>query len=268
MKSKRPYTIYVPIKLLDGMTEQEEMDAIEAALIKGSNSVEDDTKLCASWMDNRIRNGMCRHLFIQSKGFADWLVDCSERPSTEHLILMEELVKATTLVYHFPCGIGWHSFSLTLPRSPETERCDQAIVLKVSRNAPKSDGGGFITRFRVDDKDYDLNQISPLSWRAVRLAVSLAMYAVCFPEMVIPGVPNDLAHPSQHKSIVPITFEISAKVCPSGTHDSPCAHYRKGHFRVLRSEKFTHKRFQVVFVHDTFVKGKASTVLAPEEAIA
>jgi hypothetical protein len=91
------------------------------------------------------------------------------------------------------------------------------------------------------------------------------MYIGCFPETLIDGLPVDLKHPSHHHHKDVFTLGISPKVRLGGTHDSPTPHFRIGHFRVLRSERFTHKRFQTVFVHETFVRGKASTVLSPEE---
>lgn len=39
-----------------------------------------------------------------------------------------------------------------------------------------------------------------------------------------------------------------------------CPHIRRGHFRVLKSERFTNKRYQSVFVKPTMVGGTASTV--------
>ena len=47
--------------------------------------------------------------------------------------------------------------------------------------------------------------------------------------------------------------------------DGPCPHYRVGHFRYLSSERFRVKRGMTVFVHGAFVKGKAKTVLSPED---
>ena len=38
-------------------------------------------------------------------------------------------------------------------------------------------------------------------------------------------------------------------------------HWRRGHFRVLQSEKYTHKRGQTVFVKGTFVRGTAFDIL-------
>jgi len=51
-----------------------------------------------------------------------------------------------------------------------------------------------------------------------------------------------------------------------GPHASPEGHFRRGHFRVLKSERFVNKRWQSVFVRQTFVGGEAKTVLSPEQA--
>lgn len=97
-----------------------------------------------------------------------------------------------------------------------------------------------------------------------KLFCGLAMYWSCFPETVKDGVPEDLKHTAYHNNPVNKTVSVSPEIF-HGDHASPTAHFRKGHFRCLRSEKFKNKRFQVVFVHETFVNGKAKTVLAPEE---
>jgi len=59
---------------------------------------------------------------------------------------------------------------------------------------------------------------------------------------------------------------ISPKVREHTERGEVSAHFRKGHFRTLRSERFTHKRWKAVFVKATFVKGEALTILSPEEA--
>lgn len=103
-----------------------------------------------------------------------------------------------------------------------------------------------------------------------KLVLGTGMYISCFPEVVKFGPPDDLKHPAHHQYCEPITIGISENIKEraslGGSHSSPTAHFRKGHFRILRSDKFTHKRFQSVFVSETFVnRDKSLTVLSPEE---
>lgn len=85
-----------------------------------------------------------------------------------------------------------------------------------------------------------------------RFAHSMFMMMECFPDSFIEGVPLDqVKHQNwYHKyncGSVRVA-RISHSVCP---------HIRSGHFRVLRSERYTKKRGQVVFVRPTMVKGAA-----------
>ena len=93
-------------------------------------------------------------------------------------------------------------------------------------------------------------------WYA-KLIVGLGMYLNCFPDMLHDGLPEDLKHPSYHKRLKARTIGIAPQVI---MHDGPCPHYRVGHFRLLTAERYVNKKGQVVFVHGTFVKGRAQTV--------
>jgi len=107
---------------------------------------------------------------------------------------------------------------------------------------------------------------NPQTHYIVKLIVGLGLYASCFPEVIKDGPPQDLKHPANHQYEHPVQIGVAKEVfSQGGTHESPVAHFRKGHFRVLRSEKFTHKRFQSIWIRDMIVKGKAVTVLSPEE---
>jgi hypothetical protein len=103
--------------------------------------------------------------------------------------------------------------------------------------------------------DVDAAGYTSLGIRATKLAAGLAMYISCFPETVKAGVPDDLKHPSHHKHKDILTVSLTERVVVG--HGSPSAHPGAGHPRLLESERFTKKRFQVVFAKATFVKGKA-----------
>jgi hypothetical protein len=103
--------------------------------------------------------------------------------------------------------------------------------------------------------------------KVTKIVVGLGMYIDCFPDALKSGVPADLAHPSQfqHKNMFTVGIADKVRVAGSGTHDSPIPHMRKGYLKTLRAERFTKKRFQTIFVASTFVKGRAATVLSPEQ---
>lgn len=82
-------------------------------------------------------------------------------------------------------------------------------------------------------------------------------------------MPEDLNFPEMHAAVKEAqTIEVSPRVRGDGTHASPTGHFRTGHFRVLRDEKFTHKRFQSVWVRQAWVgSGECETVLSPEQEV-
>jgi len=89
----------------------------------------------------------------------------------------------------------------------------------------------------------------------LRFTCGLFMLRQCFPEMFKEGVPVDLVkHEAWYRKLV---GAVAVRTGRKG--GSVCAHLRQGHFRLLKSEKFRHKRGQVIFVKPAMVKGKAQT---------
>ncbi len=91
-----------------------------------------------------------------------------------------------------------------------------------------------------------------------RLAINTIAYMKAFPECVKEGVPN------VEETDCSYTVEISEKVLESSFPKSPgkimVPHFRKGYFKKLNSDFYVHKRGQIIFVHETMVKGKAKTI--------
>jgi hypothetical protein len=212
-------------------------------------------------IDLLVLMGRSVHLFMPGKGFCDWLISCVSRFERPHTDAVKELLDGRIVgVLHFPCSSGLQSVAFTIgPKEWDIDNCSYLEI--------QASGGvgsiGYSSVCLSDKKDYDG---SP-EMQYGKLIVGLGMYCNCFPETLKEGPPQDVKHPSMHAYENSKTVGISAKIHTGGTHDSPIAHFRRGHFRVLRSEKFTHKRFQAVFVRETFVAGKAKTVLSPEEVL-
>lgn len=197
--------------------------------------------------EHDVLSGKGHHIYLNNKGFCDWLVSQSVPSSDEALgYLYEQISKGMPSVFHFPTSSGLHSFLLVSHRNylpPEELNNLEAPYICLAT-------GGITV---------------PSNYNS-RLANGLALYLNCFPECLACGVPEDLKHPSHHNHALSYTIRLSTKVrADNGTHTSPCGHFRRGHFRILSSDWYTKKRHQVVFVHETFVNGKAHTVLSPEE---
>lgn len=74
-------------------------------------------------------------------------------------------------------------------------------------------------------------------------------------------MPNDLFEKSVGRSDRNFTFQLSEKIKDVDySPTSKLPHFRKGFFRNLQSDYFTHKKGQFVFVTETMVKAKAKTI--------
>jgi hypothetical protein len=94
-----------------------------------------------------------------------------------------------------------------------------------------------------------------------RLAINTIAYIRCFPDCVSEGVPKISDTRNQRDFKNPISVEISPDVIQTDSDStSKIPHFRKGFFRELRSDYFTNKQGQIVYVSETMVKGKAKTV--------
>jgi hypothetical protein len=259
--AKRAYTSFVPTFWRPGRENQDEFftraDGYLASL--GESELAARHQLAA---ERSLADGICaRHLFLTSSDFVAWLQECGQRPLPEHVEALSELLGHDMLVLHFPCSSQMKSLIVDLPQSSQSP--DLCFICYSRDEARRI---GCESRWLAISKpEVYFDARFPHTHDAVKLIVGLALYLSAFPETLKDGLPDDLKHPSHHAHNNAFTVAISEKVRAVGTHNSPMPHFRVGHFRVLRSEKFTNKRFQAVFVHGTFVKGKAATVLSPEQ---
>ncbi|MDQ8141493.1 hypothetical protein [Chryseobacterium sp. CFS15] len=123
-----------------------------------------------------------------------------------------------------------------------------------------------INNGRLSDKFYaDLNkkqdvQSITLS-KMFRLAVNTIAYMKCFPECITDGVPKISYPRGEDRSDKNVIFKISENICDlNEAQISKTPHFRKGYFRLLKSDYYTHKKGQLIYVTETMVKGKAKTV--------
>ena len=186
------------------------------------------------------------HVYLQHREFCDWLVSQSDSNDIINIeYLSDQVANKLPVVFHFPSNSGLNSFLVVHHRNylpPEEVNALEAAYSCIAR------------------------ETEPTVEYNSRLACGLGLYLKCFPECLVLGVPEDLKHPSYHKDSMVYSIHLSPKVrAHNGTHTSPCGHFRQGHFRVLRSEWYKKKRYQVLFIDETFVNGKAHTVLSPEE---
>lgn len=218
-------------------------------------------------VDYLVTIGRGMHFFMGDKAFCDWLVSCVRGLDPDHVeFFWKELIpKNTAAVFHFPNESKLPSFASHLyPRGSFTRSGapikSATAIFSFSRAtnhhfAAHANCSVFLNGPALFKDGFDYFP---------KLLVGLGMYASCFPEMIKEGPPTDLKHPSIHccDNLRSRTVGVSPKI--HHQNGSPTPHFRRGHFRVLNSEKFTHKRFQTVFVSESFVNAsKSKTVLSP-----
>lgn len=119
-----------------------------------------------------------------------------------------------------------------------------------------TDGHGFVTAI-PDCEDYgDATDL-------VKIIYGFSLYVEAFPETVVQARVENVHKLNRyhgHSRVVQCNRVVRLE--NEGAAISP--HFRRGHFRVLHSDRFTKKQGQVVFVKGCFVKGKAYEVLSDE----
>lgn len=236
--------------------------------------------------EHAVETGRAIHYYLPDMEFCNWLISCTPTLANEYGELWHQKLDNNVAVLHFPTStklntvlfrfeqslksnewylrllVQMHGIGVPyrLLQTPFNNRQTKTYQLEKLHGA---DG------FSVDTLTNNVREtiISEDTWY-VKLLAGLGLYMSCFPDAIIDGIPSWLKHPAhhQHKVIKTITIADKIKLDAGGTHDSPTAHFRVGHFRLLVSPRFVNKRFQTVFVCGTFVKGKCKFVLTPEEA--
>jgi len=200
------------------------------------------------------KNGMCLHLFFQGHGFAEWLSACGAPYVEEACIIVRALcdtAQQPMIMLHFE---GGSSPSVMLVLDRKSGRMWFTTGYKGL--------GGFLSN-EGQNVFVESDEERSMYYAIKQLVCAGAAYIQAFPDMVRDGIPENLKHPNHYRKSVCKTIGIAPRLI---IRDGPSPHYRVGHFRLLASERFTHKRGQVVFVHGCFVKGNAATVLSPEES--
>ena len=106
--------------------------------------------------------------------------------------------------------------------------------------------------------DRKINAKENLNDWMVQFFLNLCAYMSAFPECVVQGPPLEKTRSSDKRSTIVKISDSLRDVYRDGV--SP--HMRRGHFRFLKSDRYTNKRFQAVYVRPTMVKGSATTVVS------
>ncbi len=161
----------------------------------------------------------------------------------------------------------YYSFGLHIPN----EKNGYAFALTLFENntlelyfSHGKDNGVLSDKFYTDLNKRQDKQSITLS-KMFRLAINTIAYMKCFPECVKEGVPKISFPRGEDRSDNNVIFKMSQAIFEeSKPQISKIPHFRKGYFRLLQSDYFTHKKGQLIYITETMVKGKAQTVSKSE----
>jgi hypothetical protein len=208
--------------------------------------------------------GEAVHIYIPEKEFCNWLVECAKKETTlKYGRLVQKSIGGKPGVLHFPTSAKLPSICFECLHPLDSNGKDP-MPEDVEKEINKHFGHDCALLFSYSAEHQNGSENERLYFE--NLLNGLGMYLDCFPEMMREGVPEELKHPAHHQHKIRKTLCISSKIMEKRNGNNITPHFRCGHFRVLISPVFTHKRFQTIFVHETFVKGKAVTVDSPETA--
>lgn len=193
-----------------------------------------------SWLD--ILNKRALHVFIESKELFDFLSTQEVRESSraKEFALKNGRIEPA---YNELGEKGEITFLTLVIHHKYTDR--PSLVCSLYAES----GMAFISTNVIGVAD---------EWMT-KLLINTIFYIEAFPDCVIDGTPDEVK--SFNK------FYGATKRMKLKTHESlidrssVTPHFRSGYFKTLSSAFYKKKRGQVVFVHSTFVKGKAVTVL-------
>jgi hypothetical protein len=230
-------------------------------------------------MELNIVRGRAVHVFMPDRDFCDWLVDCVKEVTADNMEIVRrnmcdtlgvDYTKVPTAVVRFPTKAHVNTVSALPIHIP--------VQLDLGRLAPEhslhmySPGfgqfnmdvpGGYADFVAKHGTAHIPDEASRQIIWYVRLITGLSMYIDAFPDHVRPGIPDDIKHINHYKGVQGLHINTAPVRITHGTHSSPIGHFRSGHFRTLRSERYTKARGKTVFVRGSFVNGAAETVVEP-----
>lgn len=185
------------------------------------------------------------------EGIRKYLYDSGEK---REIIYTKPKSKANCVNYsfglHIPNEKNGYAFALSLFENNTIE-----LYFSYGKN-----NGVLSDKFYTDlNKKQDIQSIT-LS-KMFRLAINTIAYMKCFPECIKDGVPKISFPRSEDRSDNNVIFKMSHTIYDEGKSQiSKIPHFRKGYFRLLKSDYYTHKKGQLIYITETMVKGKAKTV--------
>ena len=244
---------------------------LNAPFAQGENAESRELLLSGLELWKEDYNGDFLHIFFLDKYLRDFLEKIPlsdldgirkylyENGKNNDVIYFSTRTKVNCVVYtyglHIPYEKNGYAFSLSLYENNSMELYFSHGI----QNGRLSDKLYTDLIKKKDEKSITLSKM-------FRLAINTIAYMKCFPECVTVGVPRISYDLDEARSERSITFQLTEKITDSDNKQrSKIPHFRKGHFKVLRSDYFVQKKGQIIYVPETMVKGKAKTVSTSTE---
>ena len=211
-----------------------------------------------SWYNEKS----CTHVFI-SESMASFLISCCREISQEYLNLKSiiKLMPISETVNDLHETLQLFGFFIHYEKNNNSGSSIHISFEKIPKRTDiltiTSGDSGFI-RLPVDIKEMSLaSKETDKFLQNAKILFGLSLYLEAFPDAL-----QEFQAPSKEfKRKQTLTLRIPKEVQEDIDH-SVSPHYRRGHMRLLTSERYTEeKRGKAVFVKGCFVKGKAYEVV-------
>ncbi|WP_020403868.1 hypothetical protein [Gracilimonas tropica] len=183
------------------------------------------------------------------EGIKEYLLSVGEEKDVLIARINTEMtVVSYDFALHIPFEKYGYSFSMTL-----TEELELVLQLNDGNQTGAIPEDRYYRLYKSSDRD------EKYLASVFRLAINTLAYMQCYPELIKDGVPSNIPEENVDRSFQ-VGLAESLKDSSSDTGRKNTPHFRKAHFRRLKSDYFTNKKGQLVLIQETMVNGKARTV--------
>lgn len=231
---------------------------------RAENNLKEDffIDVCDIGLIYKFGQGEYHSIYINSLAVMDFLENSEPRQSDGMLlkqsaINLQKKSNGGGLAIHLP-GRKESIFISSLDNVSEvvSRFSENDVVVNYFRGedvgfTPIKKDGSWVTEKTSEDSN-----LLDLDWKII---FNLFLYIDAFPECVIDGPPDLISGYANETKVQTVNSNDSISQVFERSKAAP--HMRRGHFRVLKSERFTKKRYQAVFVKPAMVLGKASTLV-------
>lgn len=173
----------------------------------------------------------------------------SENNKNSHESLEIEKIQGYSFGIHVPYEKEEKGYAFQLLYN---ESHELAVIWAVGQNEGWCSADNYKCNLQRDDER------SAFKAKIFRLAVNTIAYMKVFPECVKDGVPS--TEENECSCILEVADKVLEPVMQANSNKMISPHYRKGYFKMLRSDYYTHKKGQIIFIPETMVNGMAKTV--------